>query len=597
MHLWRILVVVCCALVGCGTENTPSELSAPAVYRHAMDGVPGSLDPARASSVYSKFLAVNLYDTLYRYRYLSRPYELTPNLAESLPEISADGQIYTIRLKPGTRFIDDPAFPDGRGREVTAHDFVYSIKRHFDPGTLAEGGWLWQGRFKGMTDWKAAGADYDREVDGVRALDEHTIRIELNMPFPQLVHTLAQGFAALVPREAVEYYGEEFSIHPVGSGPFKLRSIDSARAVLDRNPDFRKEPFKLAGEGYDPGRQGQFGLQSLEGRHPPFMERIDIEFITEDAARWNALRSGDVHFIKTPAAQFDQVLEQRRPPLLAPEFSADYHLAAEQESGLVYTNFNLTNPHLGYSEEPDREQRNRALRCAIIQGFDWQRRNNTFFSGIGEIFSGVLPPTVPEFDTSGNAQAASFDPAGAQRLIEANGWTPETLPILEYGFPSSVTERQMFEQFRGFMEAIGYPRGKIQPLTFASFAEYYAAYSRNEVMLITTSWTMDYPDAENIMQLFYGPNAAPGANSANYANPHFDELFRKAAPMSASPERTHLYQTMNQMLIDDCVSITGLSRTLVLLWSKQFTMLPDRSFVGGYFLRFVDSSGAKTADQ
>jgi ABC-type oligopeptide transport system substrate-binding subunit len=94
------------------------------VYRHTMDGAPTSLDPAHASNIYANFLAVNLYDTLYRYKYLARPYELEPNLATALPEVSGDGRVYTIRLKANARFIDDASFPGGRGRPVTAQDFV-----------------------------------------------------------------------------------------------------------------------------------------------------------------------------------------------------------------------------------------------------------------------------------------------------------------------------------------------------------------------------------------------------------------------------------------------------------------------------------------
>ena len=105
---------------------------------------------------------------------------------------------------------------------------------------------------------------------------------------------------------------------------------------------------------------------------------------------------------------------------------------------------------------------------------------------------------------------------------------------------------------------------------------------------MTASWTMDYPDTENTMQLFYGPNRSPGSNSSNYNNPLFDELYRDSASMQPSVERTEIYRKMNRLVIDDCVAITGLSRNLLFLWSKDAVMLPDRSFVGGYFLRFVD---------
>ncbi len=217
-----------------------------------MDGAPGSLDPAQAATIYANFIVINLYDTLYRYKYLARPYQLQPNLAEAMPEVSEDGLRMTIRIKKGVFFIDDPAFEGGSGREIKARDFVYSIKRHFDPDTRAQGTWLWQDRIAGLDQWKTDGSDYDNEIEGLRALDDYTIQITLTRPFPQLVHTLTQGYAAVVPREAVEKYGQQFSSHPVGSGPFKLVSRDGVRAVLTKNPGFRQEPFDLAEEGFDP---------------------------------------------------------------------------------------------------------------------------------------------------------------------------------------------------------------------------------------------------------------------------------------------------------------------------------------------------------
>ncbi|NIQ93194.1 MAG: hypothetical protein GWN87_02505, partial [Desulfuromonadales bacterium] len=121
-------------------------------------------------------------------------------------------------------------------------------------------------------------------------------------------------FSAIVPREAVEHYGPELSLHPVGSGPYRLVSFDSARAVLARNSDFREEPFSLAREGYDPERQSGLGLEGLEGKVPPLTNRIEVEFIAEDAARWSAFIAGELDFIKAPVSQFDALLASRDPP-------------------------------------------------------------------------------------------------------------------------------------------------------------------------------------------------------------------------------------------------------------------------------------------
>ncbi len=562
-----------------------------------MDGAPTSLDPVHASTIYANFLVVNLYDTLYRYKYLARPYELTANLAESLPEVSADGLIYTIRLKPGVRFIDDPAFPQGQGRPLRAEDFVYSMKRHFDPAMRSQGSWMWQGRIVGLDEWKENGADYAREIPGLRALDERTVQIQLLTPFPQLTHTLAQGYAAVVPAEAVARYGSEFGVHPVGSGPFKLQKFDSTRAVLERNVFFRNEPLDLVAEGFNPESQHMFGLEILEAQTPPFLDRVEVEFIAEDAARWTTFNSGMLDFVKVPVSQFDQVLSERNPPRLQPELAEQYHLLANLESGFVHTDFNMDDQRIGHHPDPQQDMRNRALRCAITKAFDWPRRNEIFYSGLGQVFPGVIAPITSEFDHQQSLLPITRRLDEARSLLKSNDWSADNLPVLEYGFPSSVTERQMFEQFRSFMSDIGYPQDKIRPLTFASYGDYARAFLNREVMLITTAWTMDYPDSENTMQLFFGPNASPGANNANYQNPEYDRLYREAAVMPESPQRTALYRKMSQMVIDDCVSISGLSRTLILLWDKRFRMLPDRSFVGGFFLRFASGEVVNAAEE
>jgi ABC-type oligopeptide transport system substrate-binding subunit len=105
---------------------------------------------------------------------------------------------------------------------------------------------------------------------------------------------------------------------------------------------------------------------------------------------------------------------------------------------------------------------------------------------------------------------------------------------------------------------------------------------------VAKGWGLDYPDAENTLQLFYGPNASPGSNDANYRNPEYDALYEQTSVMLPSPERTALYRRMNQMVIDDCVAITGQSRTRIYLWHRNVIAVPDREIVGGFWLKYVD---------
>ncbi len=594
----KIIILLVLLMLGGCEQPPPTDSGLPAkIYRHAMDGAPGSLDPAQATSLYAKFIVVNLYDTLYRYKYLARPYQVQPNLAVAMPEVSEDGLQLTIRIKRGVYFIDDPVFEGGIGREIKAKDFVYSIKRHFDPATRAQGAWLWQNRIEGLDLWKTEGSDYDKEVIGLRALDDYTVQITLSRPFPQFVHTLTQGYAAIVSREAVRKYGQMLSNHPVGSGPFRLVSRDSVRAVLAKNHGFRQEPFDLTDEGFDPAKHEKLGIQQLQGKSPPFIDQLEFEFITEDAARWNAFSAGELHFIKVPVSQFDNVLSQRSPLTLSPQYDGMYHFEASPEAGFIYTNFNMADPRIGYHPDQEQNHRNHALRCAMVKAFDWEKRNEIFFYDIGQVFPGIIPPSVPEYDADSDTSYVQRDLKGARELLLANGYDETTLPTLEYGFPNSVTERQIFEQFRNFMTDAGYPASKIRPLIFATYGDYQRAYSQGKVALINSSWTMDYPDVENNMQLYFGPNAAPGSNSASYNNPDYDRLYKTSAVLNESPRRTQIYREMNQLLMNDCVSITGISRTLLFLWDKETIMKPDRSFLGGYFMRFVDlvDSASSTA--
>jgi ABC-type transport system substrate-binding protein len=586
-----ILVLAAAALAGCGDGARVQDAAAAAqkVYRHSMDEAPSSLDPAQSANVYANHVVINAYDTLYSYKYLARPYELKPNLADGWPEISEDGLTYTIRIKRGVHFIDDAAFEGGVGREVTAADVAYSIKRHFDPTTRAQGAWLWQGRIAGLEEWKAAGADYDEPATGLVAVDRHTLRIRLTRPYPQLLDTFAQGYSAVVPREAVERYGPAFAMRPVGSGPFRLVSFDTSRILMERNPKFRREPVDLEAEGYDPATQGSYGLERIAGRSPPFIDVLEFDFIGEPSARWNSFTKGnEVQYTNLPNEQLDRVLVSRSPVRLKPEYEERYHYYAAIEAGFIFSTFNLNFPEFGYNPDPARERRNKALRCAILKAFDWDKRNESFYGGIASVYPGIIVPVVPEFDESMPRDSVTRDVEGARRLLAENGWTADNLPTLTYGVTGSVINRLMFEQFRAWLKEIGYPTPKVVLKQYATFGDISRAWKNSELPWVAKGWGLDYPDAENTLQLFYGPNGSPGSNDANYRNPEYDRLYEQASVMLPSPERTEIYRRMNRLLVDDCVAATGLSRKRIHLWHRDVVALPDREIVGGFFLKYVD---------
>lgn len=597
--LFRLCIAgfLACWLAACG-DVSPGGAIPPGtkVFRYSMDQAPTTLDPVQASNVYANFVIVNAYDTLYSYKYLARPYQLKPNLAVDFPTISADGLVYVIRLKKGVYFIDDPCFPGGKGREVVADDFIYTVKRQFDPKNQPQGAWLWQDRIAGLEEWKAAGSDYSKPVSGLRAIDAHTIEIRLTRPYPQLVATLAQGYSALVPHEAVEKYGKGLGVHPVGSGPFRLISYDTAKVVMVRNPRYRQEPVDLAAEGYNPATQRFSGVEAIAGRSPPFVDRLEINFINESSAAWASFTKGDeIQLTILPMEQVDRVLASKHPVTLRPEYAEKYNVYGGLEAGFVFTSFNMDFPEIGYNADPERQRRNKALRCAIIKGYDWTARNESWYMGLAEVFPGIIVPASPEFDPTLSRASVTRDVAGARKLLKDNGWTPENLPTIVYGTVAGITERLFFEQMRAWMHDIGFPRDKFVQKTYANFGDISRAWKRSELPLVAKGWGLDYPDAQNTLQLFYGPNGSPGSNDANWHDPEYDRLYDLSSVMQPSPERTAIYHRMNQMVIDDCVALTGLSRTRVYLWHKNVIMIPDREILGGFFLKYVDVLPEKAA--
>ena len=592
-----VLAVLPLSLLGCGAgvdveKALEGHLNGPPkIYRHSLNGAPASLDPLNSATVYANTIMTNVYDTLYRYKYLARPYEITPNLATGMPEVSEDGLTYVFRIKPGVYFIDDPAFPDGKGRELTAADFVYSIERHFDPNNRSQGSWLWAGRIVGLDDWGKQGADYNAEVEGLKALDRYTIQIQLKKPYPQLIHTFAQGFSAIVPREAVARYGREFAVHPVGSGPFRmLRYEPGTYALMVRNVKFRQEPIDLEAEGYDPKLHDGFGLEAIQGKAPPLVDVLKVDFIKQTAAQWASFTKGnEIQFTGVPVEQVEEVLASKQRPLkLKEKYAKKYHMSHAIEAGFVHTDFNMRDPAIGYHSDPEREKRNKLLRCAIRAAFDWEDRNRRFYSGIGVIFPGIIPPVVPEFDPDLSHESVTRDLDKARALMKAGGWTADNLPTLVYGGVATVTTRQMFEQFRGWMKDIGFPEEKVVFDSYATFGDFNKAVKQAKIMIVGMGWGLDYPDAQNTLQLFYGPYGSPGSNNANYNNPEYNRLYEQAAVMQPSPERTRIYRKMNEIMIEDCVSNTGLSRDRIMMWHKNVISYADRQIVGGFHLRFVD---------
>lgn len=505
-------------------------------------------DPAKVSDVASAKAIALVYETLLQISYLQRPYVVEPLLAEALPEISDDGLTYTFRLRRGIFFADDPCFNGRRGREVTAEDVVYSIKRLADRKVGSSGWWAFEGRIVGLDDFRAASAgdaptDYETPVEGLRALDRYTLQIRLTRPFPQFLWILTLHYAAVVPREAVEFYGERFSSRPVGSGPYRLAEWRrNYRMIFERNPKWREtgrlDRYPSSGEAGDDEK----GLLADAGKPLPLIDRIVFYVVSDPATQWMMFLRGELDESGISRDNWEATIGpdgDLRPALKA----RGIRLTVFPELRINYIGFNLNDPIVG----PNRTLR-RALSCAFHSD-EWIR----FHNGRVRAALGPIPSSLPGHDP--DYRPFAFNLERAKELMAEAGYpdgrdprTGRRLELsLDLGRADDVELRQSAELIAAFFSRIG-----IQlKLNFNNAPAFFEKLERGQVQLFLVGWLGDYPDAENFLQCLYGPNADGGPNRAHFRNVEFDRLFEQARTMPDSPERTELYRRMFRLAVDE----------------------------------------------
>jgi ABC-type transport system substrate-binding protein len=522
------------------------------VYRAAFGVKIKTLDPIGAGDLYSHIVISQIYEGLLQYDYLARPYKLIPCLAEDMPEVSPDGLIYTFKIKKGVRFQDDPCFKatGGKGRELVAEDFVYSFKRLADIKNRAEGWWTLDGMIKGLNEFrehskKSKVTDYSLPVEGLEAPDERTLRITLTRPYPQFLYVLAMSFTMAVPREAVEEYGEEIISHPVGTGPFMLKSWRrGSKLILVRNPNFREEYYPTEGEEGDE----EAGLLVDAGKRLPFLERIEFPIIIEDQPYWLNFMKGNLDVAGIPKDSFEQAINPNME--LRPEMV---------KKGIILTKTPLPDvTYIGFNMEDSLVGKNKLLRQAMSLAYNVKEVIKLFYNGRAIPAQGPIPPDIPGYDPELVNPYRQYNLERARELLAKAGYpNGEGLPPLVYENASTdTTARQMAEFFVKQMAKIGI-KIKVNNNTWPQFLE---KIKTKSAQVFGLAWIADYPDAENFLQLFYGPNQAPGPNNTNFNHPEYNKLYEKVKYMADSPERRKLIKEMVAILIEECPWIFGTHR-------------------------------------
>jgi ABC-type transport system substrate-binding protein len=522
--------------------------------RLAFPAPESTFDPPQTNSDrYSSDIIAQILESPLAYDYLARPVRLVPSTAAALPEVSADGRSFTVRLKPGIYFQDDPAFK-GRKRELVAEDYVYSIKRFYDPQYNSSDLYLYeQQKLPGLSELRQKALkdrtpfDYDTPVEGLRALDRYTFRLTMGDDDPRFIYRFADStIMGAVAREVVEMYGRDIGAHPVGTGAFRLKAWRRAsRIELERNPDFR-EMFYDGTPADEPLAQ-QIAAR-LKGRRLPLVDRITVDIVEESQPRWLSFLDGSYHWLEVPGVYVPVAAPNGR---IAPFLQKKgVRLQRQLQPDMTMSFFFMEDPIVGgYTPEKV------ALRRAIGLAQDQQAYIRLIFGGNGIPAQSTIPPFTSGYDPAYKSEMSEHDPARAKALLDLHGYVdrdgdgwrelPDGRPLmLRMASLGDQRSRAANDLLRRELTAVGL---RIQ-FEVSTWSELLKMSRAGTLQMWGYSWAATSPDGGFFLGIAYGPNAME-ANDPRFVLPAFDELFRRQLRLPDGPEREAVMREAKNMLV------------------------------------------------
>jgi len=473
-------------------------------------------DPVKVSDYYSGTVIEAIFDPLLTYDYLARPAKLVANTAAALPKVDEGGRRYTLTIKPGIYFADDPAFKGAR-RELTAEDYAYSLRRFLDPKNHSPYAFLYEG------------------IAAIEVPARYTLVIRLKQPDFNFSHVLAFTLSGAVAREAIEHHGTDAAARPVGTGPFRLKSYArSSRIVLEANPAYRDAP------------------------RLPRIGGVEISIMEETQGRWLAFQRGDTDMeyqLEDVASAFMTAEGKLKPEFAARGIKLDRSVQPE----ITYLYFNMQDKTVGgLSKEKI------ALRRAIAMAYNVEDQIRIIRKGQALRAHYPIPPGVAGHDPDYRSSIA-HDPRAANALLDRFGYKkgpdgyrrmPDGSPLV-FRYSSIPTEvyRQFDELVKRSLDSIGV-RLEVHK---DRFPELIKLENQCRLMSRSAAWVADYPDGDNFMQLLYGANTGQ-SNNACYRSPEYDKRYEKSRLVPDGPERDKLYREMARIMETDTVWLLADSR-------------------------------------
>ncbi|HEX2011688.1 MAG TPA: ABC transporter substrate-binding protein, partial [Roseateles sp.] len=546
------------ALLGAVSLASPAQPAGaePKVLRYSFRVAETGFDPAQISDRYSKTVAAGIFEAPLEFAYLARPFQMRPSTAAAMPEVSEDFKTLTFRIRPGIYFADDPAFK-GKQRELTAADYLYTIKRHYDPKLNSRNLYLLENvQILGLSELRkeliAAKKpfDYDRPVEGLQLLDRYTFRIKLGIGDPRFVNQFADsGFLGAVAREVVEFYGDKIMEHPVGTGPYRLAEWRrSSRIVLERNPNYREELYnEQPPADADPVLRAQ--AAKLKGRRLPLTDRVEIAIIEENQPRWLSFLNGEADVLEEVPSEYVSIATPngRLAPNLAKRGLRSVRFPYPE---VAFAYFNMEDPVVG-GYTPDKV----ALRRAISLAVDVDKEIRLPRRGQAIPAQGPFGPGTFGYRADYKSEMSEFSLPKAKALLDmygyvdkdGDGWRdlPGGKPLaLEFATQPDSQSRQLIEQWQKNMDAL---QVRIEFKT-AKWPENLKSANAGKLQMWQVSWVATAPDGDTFLALGDG-RAKGSSNKSRFDLPAYNLLYEKQKSLPDGPERQAVMEEAARLMI------------------------------------------------
>jgi len=486
-------LIICFLIFSC--SKPASDFSDAQVFRYNEHSNITTLDPAFARDQRNIWPANLLYNGLVQ---LDDSLHVKPSIAKSW-SISEDGTTYSFLLRNDVFFHKHELFGKDSTRTVVSGDVVFSLNRLIDSKVASPGGWVLQ------------------NVDHFQAKNDSVFEIKLKQPFPPFLGLLAMKYCSIVPKEAVEYFGNEFRSNPIGTGPFQFKLwVENTKLVLRKNPQYFEKDKK--------------------GNQLPYLEAVAVTFLPDKQSEYLQFIQGNLDFMKSLDASYkDDIMTTEG------KLQDKYKDLVNLQTGAY-----LNTEYLGIFLNGDNESvKNKWLRKAINYGFDREKMIRYLKNGIGTpALNGFIPKGLPSFN---GQKGYEFDQEKARQCLDRfQKETGITNPQITITTNSSYLD--LCEYIQRELEKIGLNVSVdvIPPSTLRQ------GKANGKLPIFRASWIADYPDAENYLSLFYSQNFTPnGPNYTHFKNTNFDRLYEASISEVDDSKRYALYQKMDSILIEE----------------------------------------------